>query len=235
MLARASRLRLSNPCAIEVDHGWPLIWCRRSYATNVSGKGFAWHVVRYSLPALAGNLAVWLLISALAGMSCEWYLRRRLHYDLVGVGDLRALAALPRLKALDLSNSSFVDDRVVYGLTSLRGLEELAIDDDVVSARLLEILPALKRLRALHICCDSGVEYDEATSLPLDGDAEMLVPECESDRCRKALTLLRHSNPGIVIDDATTFDERHGFSDLGQQTDYFYQGRPAGWGFFWPF
>ena len=60
----------------DFDYGWPFIWYWRNYVTKVGGSGLETQVVRYSWPRLAGNLAIWLVMLAAVGTSCEWLVRR---------------------------------------------------------------------------------------------------------------------------------------------------------------
>jgi hypothetical protein len=112
-------------------------------------------------------------------------------FGLVRDRDVRQLAAFPRLKSLDFSET-FVTDAALAELASLESLEELAIHD-VASGAGHESLCALKRLKALHIEPYHWLIEDEG----------------EIDRCRRALEALRQSNLGIVMDneESPNFEE----------------------------
>ncbi|HVC98604.1 MAG TPA: hypothetical protein VND64_33365 [Pirellulales bacterium] len=139
------------------------------------------------------------------------------HGGLVRLDDLRRFASLPRLKALDLSYS-VVSDAALAELASLESLEELAVDEHFASEAGLESLLPLKRLKVLHLI-DYRDTDESQVPLPLDHDGQVFVRVSEVDRCRKALETLRHSNPGIVVDDVDDpifIDElRHKRYDFG--------------------
>jgi hypothetical protein len=168
------------------------------------------------------------------------------HWSLVYADDIRRLAALPRLKALDLTYCTFADDAAFAELASLVSLEELAIGPIAPSAQFLESLASLKRLKRLHFDIPlylGGGEWKPpfapAATLPLDGDAKIFVRESEADRCRRALLALRRSNPRIKIDNAglndfddESFDVRHEFKMKWDWDKYLLDQHPTGWGYF---
>jgi len=134
----------------------------------------------------------------------------------VGDRDLRHLAGLHCLKSLDLSYTDVTDEGLAE-LASLQSLEDLEIDDNMVSAAGIESLLALRHLKALHMYRS----YDKSARLaPLaldDGD-ELFVLESEVEGFRRALQMLRQSNPGIVID--TRSGEAHRYFELMPPYDY---------------
>lgn len=168
------------------------------------------------------------------------------HWSLVYADDIRRLSALPRLKALDLTDSYFADDAAFAELASLESLEELAIGPIAPSAQFLESLASLKRLKRLHFEIPHFLSAGEwkppfapAATLPLDGDAKVFVRESEADRCRCALLALRRSNPRIKIDSAgrndfddESFDVRHGFQMKWDWDKYLLDQHPTGWGYY---
>lgn len=167
------------------------------------------------------------------------------HWSLVYADDIRRLAALPRLKALDLTDSYFADDAALAELPSLESLEELAVGPVEPSAEFLESLVSLKRLNVLHFYYPRYMDgsewqppFEPAAALPLDDGAKIFVRESEADRCRRALLALRRSNPGIWIDDAgsydndESFDQRHGFHEKLDWDQYLIDHYSAGWGYF---
>lgn len=64
--------------------------------------------------------------------------------------DLPYLAAQPRLESLNLSDGDFTTAGLAE-LSSLKTLEELAIGGDLATPAGIEYLPAIKRLKALHM------------------------------------------------------------------------------------
>ena len=42
----------------DVEYGWPLSWYWRNLTVKPPGRRPDWHVLRYSWPRLAGNLAI---------------------------------------------------------------------------------------------------------------------------------------------------------------------------------
>ncbi|HVC99075.1 MAG TPA: hypothetical protein VND64_35750 [Pirellulales bacterium] len=119
----------------------------------------------------------------------------------VSAQDLRHLAVLRNLKALDLSSACLSPDASLADLASLESLELLAIDHDMISASGIESLVAIKRLKFLiiHQFFSHG-ESDRLVPLALDAGDELFVADTAVDALRRALEALRHSNPGIVID-----------------------------------
>jgi hypothetical protein len=59
----------------ELPYGWPLIWYWRGL-TTLSGGSREWFFSRCGWSRLAGNLAIWLVMLAVAGSTCEWLVRR---------------------------------------------------------------------------------------------------------------------------------------------------------------
>lgn len=117
--------------------------------------------------------------------------------------DLRRLAVLPRLKALDLKYAEIDADASLAELSTLSSLEELTIDGHILSAAGLESLAAVKRLRSLHIAKGNtfGFEDSNVTGTLKLGEADGApVSERELNVFRKAFDSLRQSHPGIVID-----------------------------------
>ncbi|HET6881578.1 MAG TPA: hypothetical protein VFI31_15550 [Pirellulales bacterium] len=168
------------------------------------------------------------------------------HWSLVYTDDIRRLAALPRLTALDLTDSYFADDTALTELVSLQSLEELAIGPIQPSAQFLESLVSLNRLKVLHFYYPQylgGGEWKPpshpAATLPLDDGAKIFVRESEVDHCRRALLALLSSNPGMLIDNAgsddndESFDQRHGFHEKLDWDKYLMDQYPTtGWGYF---
>lgn len=107
--------------------------------------------------------------------------------------DLRYVAALPRLKLLNLWQTEITG----AGLAELApsdSLEELAIGSHLASAAAFESLLRLKRLKKLHI-----VGFDQ------DGDLRdrfKHLSASEIDDCIRTLEALRASKPDLVIDDS---------------------------------
>lgn len=132
-------------------------------------------------------------------------------FSSVSGADLRRLAALPRLKALDLKYADFGADADFGDLAGLDSLEELTVDgDDLVSAEAIESLAAIKHLKSLHITERDlrSEESGEETAIKLDDGEELAVTQRELDAFRRALQNLRRSHPGIVIDgNAYAIDE----------------------------
>ena len=60
----------------DAEYGWPLTWYWRNYALRAGDTRAKWSVVRYNWSRLAGNLAIWSVMLAAVGASCEWLLRR---------------------------------------------------------------------------------------------------------------------------------------------------------------
>ena len=56
------------------DYGWPLIWRRRMDWENF---GFSCREWDFSAAALAGNVAIWLLLLVVTAVACGWLMRRR--------------------------------------------------------------------------------------------------------------------------------------------------------------
>lgn len=131
----------------------------------------------------------------------------------VSGADLRGLAVLPRLKALDLKYADFSEDADLGDLASQNSLEELTILGDDVTADWLESLAAVKHLKALHIT-ERYASFDKSeakATITLDDGEELCVLERESEGLRQALHKLRQSHPGIVIDgDEDAIDESFG-------------------------
>ena len=131
----------------------------------------------------------------------------------VSEADLRGLAVLPRLKALDLKYADFGEDADLGDLAIQNSLEELTILGDDVTADWLESLAAVKHLKALHIT-ERYASFDKSeakATITLDDGEELCVLERDSDGIRRALHKLRQSYPSIVIDgDADAIDERFG-------------------------
>lgn len=131
----------------------------------------------------------------------------------VSGADLRGLAVLPGLKALDLKYADFSEDADLGDLASQNSLEELTILGDDVTADWLESLAAVKHLKALHIT-ERYASFDKSeakATITLDDGEEFCVLERESEGVRRALHKLRQSHPGIVIDsDEDAIDESCG-------------------------
>ncbi|HUY89553.1 MAG TPA: hypothetical protein VMV10_12535 [Pirellulales bacterium] len=122
-----------------------------------------------------------------------------IEYSEVSGQDLRHLAVFPRLKSLDLTHVEF-DGAELGDLAPLKSLEELSIAATSLSKQTLESLLALKRLKSLSIYQDFPFEESDRTaSLALDEGDQLEVPEGEAEVFRRALQMLRQSNPGIVI------------------------------------
>lgn len=110
----------------------------------------------------------------------------------VGDGDLHQLRRLPCLKLLNLTGT-YVTRAGVAKLATLKSLEELAIDEEVVSAEGLMELQKLNRLRSLHINGFSG-QCGPEDELKREQLADM--PESSF----AALKALRRSKADLVID-----------------------------------
>jgi hypothetical protein len=128
--------------------------------------------------------------------------------------DLPYITALPGLRSLRLGTSS-ITDAGLRELARMPMLEDLAINVDMVTPAGLESLAALKRLRTLRI--DRRVRPlgfgDKA--LALDHGDGIRVPKSELDGFDRALKVLRHSRPGIVIDSVKSLLEGR----LGPEAD----------------
>jgi hypothetical protein len=115
----------------------------------------------------------------------------------VGDRDLRYVAALPRLKSLNLDDTH-VTGAGLAELAPLESLEELTVDLDSESLAGFESLLKLKRLKRLH------VEFFDAESWQspdaLRGEVQLHVPVDEIEGSVRALDALRKSNPGLVVD-----------------------------------
>ena len=125
-------------------------------------------------------------------------------YVNVADSDLRHLAELPRLKSLVLYNqSTMLTPRFtavdLSSLACIESLEEVEIDSELVSAAGLDSLLAIKRLNRLHLR-GAWYEGDEYAGLSLDDNDRVSVLKSELDGCRRTLSTLRISKPGIVID-----------------------------------
>lgn len=149
-----------------------------------------------------------------------------LEEGLTGDEDLGRLAAFPRLKSLNLS-ATYVSEEDLEKLAASESLEELAIDEDIATAAGFEALAKIKRLKTVHISTREGFdESDEEKlmrrsdlfeldptaneeltliKLSLDDSGELAVLSSEVNGLRRAMDVLRHTHPGIVIDAA--YDE----------------------------
>jgi hypothetical protein len=119
-------------------------------------------------------------------------------YSDIGDADLHYLVKLPCLKRLNL-HATHVTDASMQVLGHSRSLEELGIDDEMVTERGLATLLAVERLKKLHLgnCRRDG----PWAALPVAPGIEVTVPAHELDGCLRALQALRQSKPGIVITD----------------------------------
>ena len=115
----------------------------------------------------------------------------------VGDRDLRYVAALPRLKSLNLDDTH-VTGAGLAELAPLGSLENLAIDLAAESLAGFESLLKHKRLKRLH------VEFFDAESWQspdaLRREVQLHVPVDEIEGSVRALEALRKSNPGLVVD-----------------------------------
>lgn len=138
---------------------------------------------------------------------------------------LAHLPPLPRLEALDLSESHIDDDdlrrlavlphlnslRVGFyhgeprfspaglaALASVESLEEVKLNGNSQSPEGIEALLAVKRLKRLHLSDMSTGPGDHSGNLVLDDGAELIVNNLERFRC--ALEVVRRSKRGIIIE-----------------------------------
>lgn len=121
----------------------------------------------------------------------------------VGNDDLRYLAALPKLRALNLVSTNVTGEGVA-DLAPAETLEELAIGivGDAASATGLQSLKKIKNLKRLHI---GGIDPNGLRSDDLR-DRLRHLPDDEYDDWLRALVALRKAKPELVIDgDLKTF------------------------------
>ena len=117
--------------------------------------------------------------------------------------DLLRLAALPRLKSLSLGGSSSLGGQALFtsaGLATLGSrdsLEELRLECDIDSPKMIEALGAIRRLKSLHLS-DTMYGRHDSEKLMLDDGKELYVDDWYG--FRRALAALRQSKPGFVID-----------------------------------
>lgn len=119
-------------------------------------------------------------------------------YSNIGNADLPYLANRPHLKRLNLHGTG-VTDSSMQQLERIRSLEEVGIDDEMITERGLTALLAIGRLQKLHI----GHFRHEGpwAELSIAPGIEVTVAAQERDGCLRALEALRQSKPGILITD----------------------------------
>ena len=104
---------------------------------------------------------------------------------------------LPSLKSLDL-HSTYVTGAGMRELERVESLEELGMDHEMITAKGLSSLLAIKRLQKLHLRdCHQGGPW---AALPIAPGVDIRAPERDVDGCLRALKALRQSNPAITID-----------------------------------
>lgn len=125
--------------------------------------------------------------------------------------DINHLAFLPRLESLDLAGT-WVSGADVVQWARLETLERLATNRTTVTARFLESLAALKRLKELRI--SPYLDTNDRAELTVDKGYPLRFSPSVIDGLRHALATLRQSHPGlIVMNDAGSADE---FEEKGE-------------------
>ena len=126
----------------------------------------------------------------------------KLHGSSIRDDELRYLAVLPHLRFLDIGAYPDITIAGLSELASLKGVEELTFEGDIVSAAALERLRAVGRLKRLHLyrLTNEFDEFDPPVTVNLDDGGSFQVPKSESKDFRRALQALRQAKPGIVID-----------------------------------
>ena len=113
--------------------------------------------------------------------------------------DLEHVATMPQLKSLSLIAANFSAAGLTQ-LAPLESLEELAIDDDLLSSRGCEAILKFKRLKKLHF----GFVDEELLGLsPKElRDEASILPEDEAEDADwlRALADLRDARPDLAID-----------------------------------
>ena len=103
----------------DVEYGWPLIWYWRNLAIKAGDTRGTWHVIRYGWPRLAGNLAIWFVMLAAAGASCEWLVRRyrpRLRWSLRTMLAVVGIFAVFCMWCVGLRNRANVQDSLMAAI-----------------------------------------------------------------------------------------------------------------------
>lgn len=122
-----------------------------------------------------------------------------LHAVTLSAEDLAPIAALPRLRSLNLCWTS-IGGPGLRDLARLQSLERLAIDEDMATAAAFESFVAMKGLRIIHIAPSAYDDPRRSASLALDDGYQLAVLPSELNRLDRALLDLRQSRPEIVID-----------------------------------
>lgn len=123
----------------------------------------------------------------------------------LGDDDLRCLAALPNLRALNLVSTTVTEKRLAE-LARTESFEELAIGlaGGTAWAAGIEALIQIKSLKRLHI---EGIGADDLQSDQLRDQLSRDLPEEEIDKWLRAIAALRKAKPELVIDgDLKAFD-----------------------------
>lgn len=137
-------------------------------------------------PPLLSNLPTFPELEAFALVTCH-------------VGDLQNLTRLPRLKKLALVNVNIgPPDAALAKVASLPSLEELSIDQRMISPAGYELLHAAKRLKRLEL---QGLGNGHGSSL-------MPIDDWHRDRCLGALNSLLQAKPELVVETLDTMQLR---------------------------
>ena len=123
----------------------------------------------------------------------------------VGDGDMRYVAALPNLKALNLISTT-ITDKGLAELTAAESLEDLAIGivGGTPWAAGLEPLQKFKNLKRLHI---QGLDWNGLQPDRLRDQLSWNLPHDQVDDWLKGVAALQKAKPGLVIDgDLRAFD-----------------------------
>lgn len=116
--------------------------------------------------------------------------------------DLRRLAVLPQLKSLSVGESSrgqsLLTPAGLAELASIESLEEVALEGDVESAGGIEALREIKYLKRLGLGGNPSRVGGQLGKLILDDGEELRVDDLPG--FQRALGNLRKSKPGIVIE-----------------------------------
>ena len=112
--------------------------------------------------------------------------------------DLRSLAALSKLRALNLVSTT-VSEKGLAELAHVESFEELAIGlvGGTAWAAGLDSLLQIKSLKRLHI---EGIDAEDLQSDQLRDQLSRDLPEEEIDRWLRAIDALRKAKPELVID-----------------------------------
>ncbi|HEX7377134.1 MAG TPA: hypothetical protein VF278_08475 [Pirellulales bacterium] len=120
-----------------------------------------------------------------------------------GDSDLRRLARLPCLKAIELYETQVTSE----GLANFAGhcgIEELVLHNDLVSADSLAALSQFSHLQSLHLGRNVERGNPRWARLTLDDGDEVKVLGQDIEQCLQALRALKDARPGIRIDGDTS-------------------------------